>query len=149
MTLRASFQPLRPDLDNFLFAAVGTELNGVPLSMVSALTRLGLDPWNEAGRLASLSKREAVEQLARLIAELPDARRPLAEARKLAGALVEELPKDGTAGPSPSKSKQIPRLSRWPAMPRQSQFFIFCIVVAVAALVSIILHRGFPFGGTS
>src|ERR1700730_17573550 len=84
MALRESFRPLRPDLDNFLFAAVGTEQNGIPLSMVSALTRLGLHPWDEAGRLSSLGKREAVEQLARLIAELPGTRRPLAEAREIA-----------------------------------------------------------------
>lgn len=64
MALRASFRPLRPDLDKFLFAAVGAEQNGAPLSMVSALTRLGLDPWEEASRLSSLSKREAGEQLA-------------------------------------------------------------------------------------
>ena len=71
MTLRRSFRPLRPDLDRFLFAAVGDEIDGIPLSVISALTRLGLDPWQEAGRLSSLSNREAVEQLARLIAELP------------------------------------------------------------------------------
>ena len=71
MTLRQPFRPLRPDLDKFLFAAVGDEVKGIPLSVVSALTRLGLDPWEEAGRLSSLSHREAVEQLARLIAELP------------------------------------------------------------------------------
>jgi carbon-monoxide dehydrogenase small subunit len=30
-----------------------------PLSVISALTRLGLDLWQEAGRLSSLSRREA------------------------------------------------------------------------------------------
>jgi hypothetical protein len=148
MALRESFRPLRPDLDNFLFAAVGTEQNGVPLSMISALTRLGLDPWSEAGRLSSLSRREAAEQLARLIAELPDARRPLAEAREIAGVLVEELPRDGNTAPPPSRP--VRRRYRWPTVPRQSQFLVLCIVVAVAALVSMILHGGFPFGvGTS
>jgi hypothetical protein len=57
MTLRRSFRPLRPDLDKFLFAAVGDEIDGIPLSMISALTRLGLDPWQEACRLSSLSSR--------------------------------------------------------------------------------------------
>ncbi|HVC52997.1 MAG TPA: hypothetical protein VND87_13330 [Stellaceae bacterium] len=65
------YAPLRPDLDNFLFAAVGAEIDGMPLSMISALTRLGLDPWDEAGRLSSLGKQEAVAQLARLIVRLP------------------------------------------------------------------------------
>jgi len=71
MTLRGSFRPLRPDLDRFLFATVEDEIDGIPLSVISALTRLGLDPWQEAGRISSLSNREAVEQLAWLIAELP------------------------------------------------------------------------------
>jgi hypothetical protein len=145
MALRESFRPLRPDLDRFLFAAVGNEDDGIPLSMVSALTRLGLDPWDEAGRLSSLGKREAVDQLARLIAELPGSRRPLPEARELARGLVEQLPKyDSAPPPQPSQAR---RRFGWPTAPRQSQFLIFCLVVGAAALVSIILHGGFPFGG--
>src|SRR3954471_23937493 len=104
MTLRGSFRPLRPDLDKFLFAAVGDELNGIPLSVVSALTRLGLDPWEEAGRLSSLGHREAVEQLARLIAELPGSSRTLGEAREIAGRLVNLLPKHNT---SPTSAPQV------------------------------------------
>jgi hypothetical protein len=145
MALRELFRPLRPDLDNFLFATVGAEQEGIPLSMVSVLTRLGLDPWEEAGRLSSLSKREAVEQLARLIAELPDAHRPLPEAREIAGGLVQQLPRFDSDRPAPSKP--VRRRFRWPTMPRPSQFVIFCVVLAAAALVSIILHGGFPFGG--
>jgi hypothetical protein len=145
MALRESFRPLRPDLDKFLFAAVGAEENGIPLSMVSALTRLGLDPWEEAGRLSSLAKREAVEQLARLIAELPDTRRPMAEARDLACGLVDQLPKHNSEHP-PAAQIQLRQLSRWPSVPKRSQFLIFCLVVAAAALVSFMLHGGLPFG---
>jgi|SRR5579859_2172537 len=144
MALRESFRPLRPDLDKFLFAEVGAEQNGVPLSMVSALARLGLDPWGEAQRLSSLGKREAVEQLARLIAELPDSRRPLAEAREIADGLVEQLPKhdsNPTSRPIPAR-----RQYRWPTALPQSKFMIFCAVAAVAALVSALLHGGFSFG---
>ena len=145
MALRELFRPLRPDLDKFLFATVGAEQNGIPLSMVSALTRLGLDPWVEAGRLSSLGKREAVEQLARLIAELPDTQRPLAEARDIASGLVEQLPKHDSDRPAASQI-QLRQLRRWPRMPNQSQILMFCLVVAAAALVSVILHGGLPFG---
>src|SRR6516164_10950283 len=78
MTLRGSFRPSGPDLDRFLFATSGDEM-----SVISALTRLGLDPWQEARQL-SLSNREAIEQLALLIAELPGLFRPLGEAREIA-----------------------------------------------------------------
>ena len=109
MTLRRSFRPLRPDLDKFLFAAVGEEIDGIPLSTISALTRLGLDPWQEAGRLSSLPRREAVEQVARLIAELPDIFRPLGEAREIADRLVGLLPKhdDSRAATQQSKSARV------------------------------------------
>jgi hypothetical protein len=58
--LRRSFRPLRPEFDKFLFATVGDEIDGIPISVVSALARLGLDPREEAGRLSSLGNREAV-----------------------------------------------------------------------------------------
>jgi hypothetical protein len=145
LALRESFRPLRPDLDKFLFAEVGPEQNGIPLSVVSALTRLGLDPWDEAGRLSSLGKREAIEQLARLIAELPGASRRLPEAREIAGGLVEQLPKHDSDRPA-APQIQLRHLPRWPRVPNRSQFLMFCLVAVVAALVSIVLHGGLPFG---
>ena len=99
MTLRRPFRARRPDLDKFLFAPVGEEINGVPLSVVSALVRLGLDPWEEAGRLSTLSGHEAIEQLARLISETPGRSCPLAEAREVAGRLVVLLPNHDTTAP--------------------------------------------------
>jgi len=145
VTLRASYRPLRPDLDRFLFAAVGAEQDGIPLSMVSALTRLGLDPWDEASRLSSLSKREAIEQLARLIAELPGTCRPLPEAREIAGGLVEQLPKHDSDCPA-APQIQLRRLPGWLRAPTRSQILMFCLVTAAAALVSVVLHSGFSLG---
>ena len=71
MALRPLFAPLRPDLDAFLFAVVGGERNGIPLSTISALTQLDLDPWDEAGRLADLAKGDVVEQLTGLLLRFP------------------------------------------------------------------------------
>ena len=42
----------------------------MPLSVISALTRLGLEPWEEAARLAALPKALAAEALAPMIARL-------------------------------------------------------------------------------
>lgn len=145
MALRESFRPLRPDLDNFLFAGVGADQNGIPLSMVSVLTRLGLDPWEEAGRLSSLSKGEAIEQLARLVAELPGGHWALADAREIAGGLVEQLPKHNSDR-SPSQQIRPRQLPRWPSAPKPSQILMFCLVATAAALISFILHGGLPFG---
>jgi hypothetical protein len=75
------------------------------LSVISTLTRVGLDQWQEAGRLSSLSNREAIEQLARLIAELPGPFRPLGEAREIADRLIQLLPRRDTDRRSTRKSK--------------------------------------------
>jgi hypothetical protein len=143
MTLRRSFRPLRPDLDKFLFAAVGEEIDGIPLSTISALTRLGLDPWQEAGRLSSLSRREAVEQVARLIAEIPGIFRPLGEA--FADRLVGLLPKHDDSRTANQQVQIRPRYSR-PTLPRPWQFWLAFFVLAATVLVSAIVRGGFMFG---
>jgi hypothetical protein len=145
MTLRRSFRPLRPDLDKFLFAAVGDEIDGIPLSMISALTRLCLDPWQEAGRLSSLARREAVEQLARLIVEIPGIVRPLGEAREIADRLVGLLPKHEDSRAATTQVQIRPRYSR-PTLPRPSRFWLACFVLTAAVLVSAIVHSGFLSG---
>ena len=145
MSLRRCFRPLRPDLDKFLFATVGDEINDVPLSVLSALTRVGVDPWKEAGRLSSMALPEAVEQLARLITEVPGRFRSLPEAREMAGSLVNLLPRHN-ASPVRIAQIQIRPLFPKPRLPRASSFWVVCSVVAAAALLSALAHGGFPFG---
>jgi hypothetical protein len=55
MPLRVAYAPIRPEFNPFLFALVGEEVDGVPLSVLSALSRLGLDPRDEAARLSHLA----------------------------------------------------------------------------------------------
>jgi hypothetical protein len=123
VTLRRSFRPLRPDLDKFLFATVGDEIDGIPLSVISVLARLGLDPWAEADRLSSLSTREAVEQLARLTAELSGMSRPSAEAREIADHLIGLLPQHDRNRTSAPQVQIRPRY-RKSSHPRLFQFWI-------------------------
>jgi hypothetical protein len=98
MTLRRAYAPMFPEFDAFLFASVGEEIDGVPLSVLSALSRLGLDPRDEAARLAHLTREAAADQLARMIARLYDRRWSVAEARGIAGGLIERLPMASAAG---------------------------------------------------
>jgi hypothetical protein len=44
----------------------------MPLSVLSALARLDIDPWQEADKLARLPGETATQRLASLIAALPD-----------------------------------------------------------------------------
>ncbi|HEY1795919.1 MAG TPA: hypothetical protein VGG57_07350 [Stellaceae bacterium] len=145
---------MRRDLDGFLFAQVGNEIDGMPLSVISALARLDLDPWEEAGRLSSFSKVEAAEQLARLIADLPNHTVPLADARKIAAGLVALLPRNAGAVKAPQHQIRPPRRipsGLWPpaflrAFLSPSQLWIACVVIAGAALISAVIHHGLPFG---
>ena len=133
MALRPLFAPLRPDLDPFLFAVVGEERNGIPLSTISALTQLDLDPWDEAGRLAGLGKRDAVEQLTGLLLRLPGPCRPLAEeVRQIAVALIDVLPPGrGIAEPAGTRDTG-------PATSRDRAFWVICcVLVATAVLIMI------------
>src|ERR1700745_2325052 len=92
MALPERFSLLHSDLNDFLFAPVGEEKNGVLLSVVSGLTRLGLDPWEEAARLTPLPKARAAEALAKVIARLPICRTQSSDDLAISRRLVELLP---------------------------------------------------------
>ena len=87
-----AFALRRSGLNQFLFAPVGKEANGMTLSVVSVFARLGNDPWQEAGRLAGLPKPEAIESLARIIASMPTSVWPLQAAMTIATRLIALLP---------------------------------------------------------
>jgi hypothetical protein len=104
MALPARFSLLHSDLNDFLFASVGEEQNGVTLSVVSALTRLDVDPWEEAARLTPLPKARAAEALATLIARLPIRRTESLDDLAISRRLVELLPVQKTA-PLPHRGR--------------------------------------------
>lgn len=80
------------DLNRFLFAVICVEGNGMPLSVISALARQGLDPWQEAGRLSRLPKSAATEGLARIITAMSTDKWIIADAMAIAIRLVALLP---------------------------------------------------------
>jgi len=84
---------LPPDLSLFLSAGIGVERSGMTLTVLSALARLDLDPWDEAGRLSKLSRREAADSFARSLATLPEMPHRL---RGTAARLVALLPPCGS-----------------------------------------------------
>jgi hypothetical protein len=79
-------------LDAFLRGEVGTELNGSTLTILSALARLGFDPWVEAARWARLPRAATIDRLAGLIAQMPLCPQSLGEARGTATRLALLLP---------------------------------------------------------
>ena len=113
-----AFALRRSGLNEFLFAPVGTEASGMTLSLVSVFARGGDDPWREAGRLAGLSKPEAIASLARTIAGMPTSLWPLPAATTIATRLIALLPagpsmtRTGLSGPTPADRVTAGRLVR-------------------------------------
>jgi hypothetical protein len=91
--MRSGFpSPLGSEFDDFLFAPIGEDNNGMPLSVVSALARLDVDPWVEASKLARLPGKASVLELATLIAALPDGPSARPDPGTTAARLVALLP---------------------------------------------------------
>lgn len=98
MTHHSSAHRLGTEFDNFLFAPIGEDGNGMSLSVVSALARLDIDPWAEAAELAKLSGALAVLRLTRLIEALPGDGSTHANSKTVAARLVTLLPRFGGSG---------------------------------------------------
>jgi hypothetical protein len=65
----------------------------MPLSVLSALARLDVDPRKEAAELSELPKGTAAQRLGSLIARLPGGRWTPAESRAIADRQIDLLPR--------------------------------------------------------
>ncbi len=79
--------------ENFLYAPIRVDRNGTPLTVLSALARLDVDPWQEAVSLARMPSEAAAVRLAVLITALPDEPTRDIPAKSIAADLVALLPK--------------------------------------------------------
>jgi hypothetical protein len=95
----SEYRVLDSRYDEFLFAEIGEQDNGMPLSMASALTRLELDPWDEARRLAGLPAASAATAVAQVIGQTPGLATLAAEIPKLSARLVGLLAKNRQQAP--------------------------------------------------
>ena len=83
--------------NDFLFAPICDEPGGKWLSVLSALARMNVDPWDEAARLTALSTADARKTLVSTLNLLPDTLQRPAETEILAARLVALLPKKDEA----------------------------------------------------
>jgi hypothetical protein len=98
----ASFSALGSEFDAFLFAAIGEDRNGMPLSVVSALARMDLDPWHEAASLAGVPVETATGKLIALLAALPDPSLKRLDPGTTAARLIALLPQRLDSNTRPS-----------------------------------------------
>jgi hypothetical protein len=92
MTSSPSVSYLTPQFDDFLFARIDEDSEATPLSVLSVLARLGVDPWAEAAKLAQLPRVSATERLAAFIAATPGAPSVYLNAMTVCDRLIDLLP---------------------------------------------------------
>ncbi|SNT41774.1 hypothetical protein [Tropicimonas sediminicola] len=110
-------QPDGTDFDRFLYASVGEDRAGSSVTVVSALARLGLDPWKEAAKLSSLGRDAACARLGRSLSGFKDvpslALEHAAVAATLTSLLPNRLSRRATKLTKPAIPKGPPIQARW------------------------------------
>jgi hypothetical protein len=94
---------LSPAFNDFLYAPIADDGHGMPLSVLSALARLGVDPWQEAATLAGLPGEAAIQRLTTLIAELPGGTLAHPGPATNIAALIAYLPRRAGSAIAPSQ----------------------------------------------
>jgi hypothetical protein len=103
------------------------------LSVVSALGRLGVDPWREAARLAGLPAAAAADALAALIAPVPGEAVERVDLAGRATQLIGLLPKPSAIAPAQRARRPLTRGMPSPLRKSNIRFTVICLVLAVAA----------------
>lgn len=92
MTRSAAIALPGTEFNDFLFAPIGEDSNGMLVSVLSGLARLDVDPWQEAAKLAQLPGGAATQRLASLIGVLRDREAAYPDPPTIAARLIALLP---------------------------------------------------------
>jgi hypothetical protein len=114
-----------PEFDRFLHATIGTEQNGMDLSVLSLLARQNLDPWEAARQLSLLAREPAVHALSTMLERGRIGTLPVPDMPALASSLVSllQMPTPGTAG-KPAWRAPTPTAILTPAATHRLQVII-------------------------
>jgi len=131
----------------FLFAEVGLEASGVPLTVLSVLARLGEDPWRQAQNWASLSKETVIDQLADCIRQMPMVPDAIRDARITAKRLIQLLPtaQKTIHAMGESVTGTLPLRPHWVRV----AILIGAMGIGIAINVMLISARNAPVGAAS
>ena len=130
VTAAASVSFFRPEFDDFLYAPIGADRNEMPLTVLSALSRLDIDPWKEAAELSELPKDTATQRLAALVARLPGGRWAV-DAKAIADRLIELLPHRSRVQ-SDDKAHRIQQMTGSPVLLICAALALFAVLIATS-----------------
>jgi hypothetical protein len=116
MTRPATIAVPGTEFNDFLFATIGENRNGMLVNVLSGLARLDVDPWQGAAQLAQLPGETATQRLALLIGTLHDHESACQDSNTIAARLIALLPKrDQTRNRFSNTSSEIdPTISSKP-----------------------------------
>ena len=133
MTLRPEYALGHSEFNDFLFALVGEEKSGSPLTVLSALTRLGLDPWGEAARLSKMTAKAATSALAARIAVLPEGDWKASDSLTIASRLVDQLPRHVSKLSNSQQASSIRESKPW----SEARKWLIWIGLAVTVFIAV------------
>jgi hypothetical protein len=81
------------EFQEFLYASVSVHADPLQLSVLSALSRVGVDPWIEAAELAQLPIESATTRLVQQLSRLPAESWTQPDAAAIAERLIKLLPR--------------------------------------------------------
>jgi len=118
----------------FLFATVCEERDGMPVSVISTLARLDLDPWAVAAELAQMPAGDATRRLSSLLAGIVDDPRAQPDRATIATRLVGLLPSSAKTE-VPSRPEVAGGLTA--AQPRALGLLCLALLVSMAISAAI------------
>ena len=130
-----------PVYDEFLYAQLGEEANGMQLSVLSALARQNVDPWEIAQQLTSLPREPAIRFLTPFLAHIPGSAPDGIAPEELAARLVAMLPLQHASDRKPGISNI--------ELPRAQSVLIIDYIRLVVAFALLILFSQLFFSGLS
>ncbi|HLY58861.1 MAG TPA: hypothetical protein VKS60_25080 [Stellaceae bacterium] len=135
----ASAAALTSEFDDFLFAPIGEDGMGMCLSVVSALARFDVDPWQEAEGLARLPAPTAIERLALVIGSQTQDPSAQQDPTAVAARLIALLPRRDS--PNTWSRRTPPGIGAMIDSRVMLHLFI-CVIMAVALASRLIMASG-------
>jgi hypothetical protein len=132
---------LGSEFDAFLFAPVGDQ-TGMPISVVTMLARLDVDPWQEAARLAALAPEAATQNVASMLKAMPDPSLQRDDVLTIASRLVARLPRPTPASTTPLQGLSV--ASGTPASRHRANVLFLAIYLIFMLATQLVMANLWP-----
>lgn len=124
------------EFNDFLFAPIGEDKNGMLVSVLSGLARSDVDPWQEAAKLAQLPAETATKELAGLIGALPDRAASYPDPRTIAARLIALLPSRLGSNGGPQQGSPHSAWAVMNSLPWWIYVVLMCFVLGTQFLIA-------------